>query len=557
MKFNKIWFKNFASYGAGGPEIVFPADPSLFLVQGLNGGGKSTIHNAMSFLLYGKVEGKNKKDLVNRLNGGGTVVGGDLIIRGKHVVVERGISPNFVNLTIDGVPYDKANAVIGPDEYLENELLEIPSHVFNNAICLSIKDFKSFLKMSTKDKRLLIDRIFAFQIIMDMRDTLSKLQTQVKRDLDQATAVLFASKRSYDSSAAELQQLSEKIKQDNTQQVESLTEQLEQFRKLLEHHGTKSAAVLSAANSHAQLVSDLTKSLYAVDSKVSELQRQLRLYSNSQCPTCSADLNSDFHLNIKTGLETELSSVSSRRDELQNNLESAKVLSAEYEKSKRDMTEKGAKIQSRISEINSAMSKLKNDNIDEQLQSINRIVERLSSEISETQTSISDKETKSAWFKILEHALSDKGIKQLAMQTIVPAFNSEIYRMMGEMHLSYSVIFDDQFDAKIMSMDQEISVSTLSSGEVVKIDFVVLVSFLRLLKMKFPSINVTFLDEIFASVDQLGIHDICVILKRIAKEMALNIFVVSHTPLPVQEFDYTIDVRKTTNFSSLTMNKLS
>lgn len=129
--------------------------------------------------------------------------------------------------------------------------------------------------------------------------------------------------------------------------------------------------------------------------------------------------------------------------------------------------------------------------------------------------------------------------------------------MMGEMHLSYSVIFDDQFDAKIMSMDQEISVSTLSSGETVKVDFVVLVSFIRLLKMKFPSINVTFLDEIFASVDQLGVHDICVILRRIAKEMGLNIFVVSHTPLPVQEFDYTIDVRKNTNFSSLTVNKLS
>jgi DNA repair exonuclease SbcCD ATPase subunit len=118
------------------------------------------------------------------------------------------------------------------------------------------------------------------------------------------------------------------------------------------------------------------------------------------------------------------------------------------------------------------------------------------------------------------------------------------------------VIFDEQFDAQIMHLGEEISPSTLSAGESVKVDFVILVSFIRLLKMKFPSINVMFLDEIFASVDQDGIYTICKILKRIVKELGLNIFVVSHAPLPQEVFEYKIEVKKKDSFSNLTVLKL-
>ena len=65
-----------------------------------------------------------------------------------------------------------------------------------------------------------------------------------------------------------------------------------------------------------------------------------------------------------------------------------------------------------------------------------------------------------------------------------------------------------------------------------------------------------FLDEIFASVDQTGIHDICAILKRIVKELGLNIFVVSHAPLPIEVFEYKIDVKKENSFSNLKMSKI-
>lgn len=556
MKLNKLTFRNLASYGEQDQVIEFPQEPSFFLVQGDNGAGKSTISDSMQFLWYGKVDGKNKKDLVNRLNGG-AYVKGEAMIRGRHVVVERGISPNVMKMSIDGEPYDKANAKVGPSDYLEQELLEIPAHVFNNAICLSIKEFKSFLKMSAKDKRLLIDRIFAFQIITEMKETLTKLQTQIKRDIDQLDAQLMSSSRSYDNSLLEVEALTKKLEENNSEQIILLQGQLEKFTQLLTHHQGILKTFLDSVTDHSAAVRDLNTSKTTVSTKITGLRRQLGLYANKQCPTCQSDLTNDFHTNIKVGLETEVSNLEQQLQDLEEQFTNARNLENEQELKKRDFLTKGSKIEAKIAAIKADLQKLNNDKIDSQLESINKIVDQLKADIVKTETTKGEKDLKASWFKILENALSDKGgIKQLAMQTITPAFNAEIYRMMGEMHLNYQVIFDEQFDAQIMHLGEEISPSTLSAGESVKVDFVILVSFIRLLKMKFPSINVMFLDEIFASVDQTGIHDICAILKRIVKELGLNIFVVSHAPLPIEVFEYKIDVKKENSFSNLKMSKI-
>lgn len=556
MKLNKLIFRNLASYGEQDQVIEFPEEPSFFLVQGDNGAGKSTISDSMQFLWYGRVEGKNKKDLVNRLNGG-AYVKGEGIIRGRKVVVERGISPNVMNLTIDGIPYDKANAKVGPSDYLEQELLEIPSHVFNNAICLSIKEFKSFLKMNAKDKRLLIDRIFAFQIITEMKETLTKLQTQVKRDIDQLDAQLLSSSRSYENSLVEVDLLTKKLEENNSEQILLLQGQLDKFTALLTHHQKMLTEFLASATDHSTAVRDLSASKATVSTRITGLRRQLGLYANDQCPTCQSDLTSSFHVNIKDGIEAEITGLETQLEALEKQWTDARQLENEQAIKKQDFQTKGVKIEEKIRTLKMDLNKLNNDKIDAQLESINKIVEQLKNDMVTAETTKGEKDLKASWFKILENALSDKGgIKQLAMKTITPAFNSEIYRMMGEMHLNYQVIFDEQFDAQIRHMGEEISPSTLSAGESVKVDFVILVSFIRLLKMKFPSINVMFLDEIFASVDQDGIYTICKILKRIVKELGLNIFVVSHAPLPQEVFEYKIEVKKKDSFSNLTVQKL-
>jgi DNA repair exonuclease SbcCD ATPase subunit len=88
-----------------------------------------------------------------------------------------------------------------------------------------------------------------------------------------------------------------------------------------------------------------------------------------------------------------------------------------------------------------------------------------------------------------------------------------------------------------------------------KVDFVVLIAIMKLMKLKFSTINLLFLDELFSSVDPDGVHGILKILKKNTREMGLNIFVINHAPMPHEIFDWKLDVSKSNNFSSISINK--
>ena len=129
MKIEEISFKNFASYGNQVQTLEFDKNKSsLYLVLGGNGYGKSTIANAIIYGLYGKLEDFNLPDLPNRINKN-LWVRIKLKCGNKSVVVERGIAPKLFTASVDGLELDQAG-MSNVQDYLENEVYEIPYHVF-------------------------------------------------------------------------------------------------------------------------------------------------------------------------------------------------------------------------------------------------------------------------------------------------------------------------------------------------------------------------------------------------------------------------------------------
>lgn len=144
----------------------------------------------------------------------------------------------------------------------------------------------------------------------------------------------------------------------------------------------------------------------------------------------------------------------------------------------------------------------------------------------------------------------------MAIRTILPSLNSEITNLLAKMNLQHQVVFDEEFNSQIYHMGIEIPVQTLSTGEMKKIDFIVLIAILKLMKMKFNSINLLFLDELFSSVDPDGVHSILSILKSISSDLGLNIFVINHAPMPHEIFDFKLDIVKKNNFSSISLETI-
>ena len=152
---------------------------------------------------------------------------------------------------------------------------------------------------------------------------------------------------------------------------------------------------------------------------------------------------------------------------------------------------------------------------------------------------------------------SDAGVKKKILESYLPTLNKEIEFTLRELHFPYNLSFNSDFEPYMTHLGIEISVNTLSTGEKKRVDLAVLVSIIRMLKRKYPGLNIFMLDEVLSSIDGDGIYDIIGLLKKITIEMGLNIFIINFSPLPIEQFDYRIEISKNAGFSDLTIEKLN
>ena len=553
MRIKKIEWRNFSSYGNRTQQIEFEDEANLYQVVGENGAGKSSISQVITFGLYGKLDGKKLKDIPNRINGNAWVRI-TLDSNGTEVVVERGLEPNLFRLYLNGVEYDQAG-VRSVQDYLSEDILGIPYYVFNNTISLSINDFKSFIKMSSQDKRSIIDKIFGFHVLNQMRDLLKEENRKIRETMENLSGRLSSVESTIQSSLNEMENLANQIQQESTTKKEELQKSLETFEKLQTIHNQKTDEFRDLESQLQTEVLNTNRVVIESRTRLQEIQKKIKLYDLDQCPTCQSSLDSEFHHCIKDGLIADQTSVNQQLEESNTLLSSLKEREREMSATKRDIMDKGRKIEIKINEIKRDLSILNESSNDLQLQSLQRIVDNLQEERGKMETETFKNQEKNNWLKTLDEILGEKGVKQMAIRTILPSLNSEILELLGKMHLDYQVIFDEEFNATIYHMGVEIPTQTLSTGEMKKVDFVVLIAIMKLMKMKFSSINLLFLDELFSSVDPDGVHSILRILRSVCKDLGLNIFVINHAPMPHEIFDWKLEVTKANNFSSISIDK--
>jgi len=553
MRITKVEWKNFTSYGNRKQELDLSNETSLYQIVGENGAGKTSISQVITFALYGKVEGKKLKDIPNRINGNAwTRV--TLDNYGIEVIVERGLDPNLFKLTVNGTEYDKAGSR-SIQEYLEDDIIGIPYYVFNNTLLLSINDFKSFIKMSPSDKRAIVDKIFGFHILNQMRVVIKTESRKIRQVLDNTIGKISSLETSIQNSYNEMESLSEEIQQQTLEKLEELKTSLEKFNSLRDHH---KELVVDFKKEEETLKFSLRESNTVVSSynlQIRDLTKKLHLYSHDKCPTCESDLKSDFHSSLKKELESEKSKLEDNLQKAEQDLKKYQEEDMNIANRKASLMEKGLKIKNAIIDFGNRIKELEREGANNQTEALERLVANLQKDLDSLNGEKLKGEEKTSWLKTIDDILGEKGVKQMAIKTILPSLNSEIMDLLSKMHLDYRVIFDEEFNASIYHMGIEVSSQTLSTGEMKKVDFVVLIAIMKLMKMKFSNINLLFLDELFSSVDPDGVYSILKILKNTCKELGLNIFVINHAPMPHEIFDWKMEIQKLNNFSSLSIDK--
>jgi DNA repair exonuclease SbcCD ATPase subunit len=139
---------------------------------------------------------------------------------------------------------------------------------------------------------------------------------------------------------------------------------------------------------------------------------------------------------------------------------------------------------------------------------------------------------------------------------IIPTLNARILEISEKLEFKFSFEFDNEFDPHITYLGMQISPESLSSGQRKKMNLIVLLAFIEIIKMKHSTMNVMFLDEIFSSLDKTNVYRVISILKDYSTKYNMTIFVVSHESLPEELFDHRICVTQNDHFSEMEIIKI-
>ena len=291
--------------------------------------------------------------------------------------------------------------------------------------------------------------------------------------------------------------------------------------------------------------------------EIKNLESKIDLYENSQCPTCGSDLHTDEHHSHKeqaiSERDTKKSEFETLKEELRNSQTKVKTI-----------TDKVKEVDAQIVRINLLTNQYKRE-IEKAVEEskeldvnyLNELVVENSNKKIEKENKKGEKSVEDVFLETVETVLGEDGVKNLAMKTILPSLNLNISNMGKQMHLPYSVKFDDKFNCIINALGEEINPRSMSTGERKKADFIIIIALLKILKIRYPSLNILFLDEIFSSVDAAGVYEIVKILNEVAKENKLNTWVINHTELPMELFDKKVEAIKEGGFSKLIIETIS
>lgn len=550
MRILEIRWKNFNSYGNIEQTLNFDTkEGNLFLLHSASGMGKSTIAEVIVYSIYGKVEKKNKPDLPNRINKN-LECSIKLLSKNKIVEIERGISPTFLKVKINGTEYDTAgNNNI--QEYLDKEIFDIPYHVFKNIVVLSINDFRSFLTMTPGDKRNIIDRLFGFSVINEMKDKIKNERKDIKEKLktiQDELNIIDSTILSIEDRMKKLEKFKEedknKIINDYKDKIKQLLENKKSVDEEYERLQLLEARVSSLLEEKKQEFTNNSHDLRSTKEKI-------KLYENDVCPSCGAPLTTDDHIHTKTVLEETVETKESIIHELKTDIkELDRKVKAVSEKVKEQYSN-STKSSVLINQYKAEVEKIVTEEKEIDKNTLTDLLEENKDKIEERKVKQAENTSEDSFLEILEFILGDDGVKNLAMKTILPTLNQNINNMINQVHLPYTIKFNDKFDCVITSIGEQINPLSMSTGERKRADFIIIIALLKILKIQYPTLNLLFLDEIFSSVDAAGVYEIIKILQEVTKENGLNTWVINHSELPMELFDHRVEIAKVGGFSQL------
>ena len=566
ITFKKVRWKNFLSTGNYFLEVDLDRNPTTLIV-GENGSGKSTVLDALCFVLFNKPFRQiSKGQLINSINMGSTVVEIEFIIQKNHFKVIRGMKPTIFEIYCNGRMMNQDANALDTQKILEQQILKLNYRSFTQVVILGSSTFIPFMQLRSKDRREVVEDILDIKIFSLMNFLLKHKVKEVSEELKSIEYEFRLSKEKIDLQNKYIEDIrknkeriieeKEHLVFDSERVVLSEQEKADKIKleiKSLEPETSQKENVKSSIREYHKMEAKLSN-------RVDENKRQKEFFENNEtCPVCTQDIELELKKQKIEEKSKRIQELNSGIDKLKVELDDKEQLLKGIEMLSKQIREKEVEVAKIGTSITHMERLIRQTNIQIQTMKKGEVSEedkvklaRLSERCKLQEEQITKLREDKFYVDVARNLLMDTGIKTKIINKYLPIMNKLINGYLTSMDFYVNFTLDNNFNETIKSRHRdEFSYSSFSEGEKMRIDLALLFTWRAVAKMKnSTNTNLLILDEIFdSSLDTTGTDDFLKILHTFADQ---NVFVISHKgDTMFDKFRSVIKFEKQRNFSKL------
>jgi DNA repair exonuclease SbcCD ATPase subunit len=565
LVFHKIKWKNFLSTGNQWTEVDFEKHHTNLII-GTNGAGKSTILDALTFVLFNKPFRRiNKPQLVNTTNEKDCLVEIEFSVNSRDYLVRRGIKPNIFDIEVNGNLLHKEADDRANQRILEENILKVNYKSFTQIVILGSSTFVPFMQLTTSNRREVIEDLLDIRIFSAMnnliKDKIREKKDQIK-SLELKKETLKDKMKMQQSFIEELENRGNANINANKEKIVNLdaevgiymTESAKTEEQIFTY--TKEQEELIGADDKLVKLNNLKGK---ISQKVSAITKEHKFFTeNTVCPTCTQTIEEEFRLNRIVHAQNKAKELQKGFQELEETIKLEQererqftVLSKEITKLNHEISQNNTRIslnQRQIrdleSEIQTITQNLANRNTEHEK------LEEFQTNLQKTFEDLSKKKEEIVYYDFAYSLLKDDGVKTKIIKKYLPFINQQVNRYLQMMDFYINFELDSEFNESVKSpIHEDFSYSSFSEGEKARIDLSLLFAWREVARVKNSvNCNILLFDEVFdSSLDGFGADEFLKIIRYVVKDT--NVFVISHKTDLQDKFDTTLKFEKKKGFS--------
>jgi len=565
--FEKIKWRNLLSTGNNWTEVNLRSTQTTVII-GTNGAGKSTILDALTFVLFNKPFRKiNKSQLLNSMNEKDCSVEIDFTIGSTNWFIRRGMKPNIFEIYRNGQMLNQSSSVNDQQKWLEQNVLKMNYKSFTQIVILGSSAFVPFMQLTGSNRREVIEDLLDIKIFSAMntiiRDKIKHIRDEVKT-LELKKESLNDKVEMQENFIEELENRSKKNISDKQGKIKQLTVEADTH---IEHNQLIESNVndligeqekVSGAGSKLKKLNNLKGKL---SNKVSTITKEHKFFTeNTVCPTCTQTIEEEFRLNRIDDAQSKAKELQSGYKELEEAIKTEEEREHQFTNLSKEIT----KLTHGISQNNTRISGCQKQvrELESEIQTITTQLENRNSEheklntfnenLRETYDLLGDKKQKISYHAFAYSLLKDGGVKSKIIKKYLPLINQQVNKYLRMMDFYINFKLDEEFNETIQSpIHEDFSYASFSEGEKMRIDLALLFTWREIARYKNSvNTNLLIMDEVFdSSLDGMGTEEFLKIIKYVIKDA--NVFVISHKQALHDRFEGMIQFEKVKGFSRM------